>query len=241
MGKIASTTSSSAAALVLSGPTKNCAAGTVRSPLTEVSRAYETAGRLVEITDADLEQLPITSTHRLEVQRVIPAKTITPVEIGRAYYVHAQGSYGADRAYILLRDALNETDRVAIGRISLRGRERRAMLRPAGDILLMNLLYFPDEVRDPSGLAPPQGIAVRPEERHLARTLIESLAADDLGEDESVDHYRQAVERRVEAKLAGHQPETPPPKASAMQDLATALEESVQRARRAHGGNTSPP
>lgn len=113
---------------------KFCEAENREVPLSEIASAYDYAGRLVQLTDTDLDKLPLTSARRLEVRQFVPTKQIDPVAIGRAYYI--QPEQIAERADVLLRDVLAETDRAALGTLALRGRERLALLRAEGGLLV---------------------------------------------------------------------------------------------------------
>ncbi|MGW5645077.1 non-homologous end joining protein Ku [Saccharopolyspora sp. NPDC003752] len=196
-------------------------------PLTEIASAYDYAGHLVPLTDDDFDDLPLTSARRLEVHQFVPIKDIDPVAIGRAYYVRSEQV--AERAYALLRDVLMETERGALGMLALRQRERLGLLRPEGALLVAYLLYWPDEINPASDHVPPAGAAPQPAERQMARTLVEAMSGD-LHPEQWRDRYRDAVEARIEDKLAGRPPEAGAV-AEPMSDLEAALRKSINEAR----------
>src|SRR4051794_15375368 len=113
-------------------------------PYSDIAKGYEVSGGdLVVLTDEDMEKLPLASTKAVEVLQFVPAEQFDPVQTGRSYYLKPDG-HGA-KPYVLLRDALARTDRVAIVKVALRSRESLAALRAYGDVLLMQLMLWPEE------------------------------------------------------------------------------------------------
>jgi DNA end-binding protein Ku len=129
-------------------------------------------GAMVILTDDDLASLPVTSSKNIEVQEFVPLESIDPIYFDRSYYLEPQRD--AVKPYLLLRDALVKYGRVAIGKIALRQREALAVLRVYADVILVNTMLWPDEVREPDfpflREPPPQ---VRPQELALAGSLID--------------------------------------------------------------------
>ncbi len=202
----------------------------------EIGKAYEDAdGAMIPITDEDLSQLPIPTARTIEIVAFVPEDRIDPLQMGSAYYLAASGAPAA-KPYTLLREALKRSNRVAIAKFALRGRERLGMLRVVGDAIAMHGLLWPDEVRAPEGVAPEGGVTVRDQELDLADALMDTLGEIDL--DDLHDEYREAVEEVVAAKAAGERPpesreEAAPGK---VLDLMAALESSVRAARESRGG-----
>ncbi|XKK63082.1 Ku protein [Streptomyces sp. ARC32] len=197
----------------------------------EIGKAYEDAdGSMIPITDEDLSQLPIPTARTIEIVAFVPEDRIDPLQMGSAYYLAASGAPAA-KPYTLLREALKRSNRVAIAKFALRGRERLGMLRVVGDAIAMHGLLWPDEVRAPEGVAPEGGVTVRDQELDLADALMDTLGEIDL--DDLHDEYREAVEEVVAAKASGERPpeareEAAPGK---VLDLMAALESSVRAAR----------
>lgn len=134
----------------------------------EIGKAYEDAdGSMIPITDEDLSQLPIPTARTIEIVAFVPEDRIDPLQMGSAYYLAASGAPAA-KPYTLLREALKRSNRVAIAKFALRGRERLGMLRVVGDAIAMHGLLWPDEVRAPEGVAPEGGVTVRDQELDLA-------------------------------------------------------------------------
>ncbi|MEU4654528.1 Ku protein [Streptomyces sp. NPDC023723] len=201
----------------------------------EIGKGYEDAdGSIVPITDEDLSALPIPTARTIEIVAFVPEDRIDPLQMGSAYYLAASGAPAA-KPYTLLREALKRSNRVAIAKYALRGRERLGMLRVVDDAIAMHGLLWPDEVRAPEGVAPDTDVTVRDQELDLADALMDTLGEIDLTE--LHDEYREAVEEVIAAKSAGEAPpETPRPAASGkVLDLMAALENSVRAARESRG------
>ncbi|MGV9292155.1 non-homologous end joining protein Ku [Streptomyces sp. NPDC003719] len=201
----------------------------------EIGKAYEDAdGSMVPITDDDLSQLPIPTARTIEIVAFVPEERIDPLQMGAAYYLAASGAPAA-KPYTLLREALKRSNRVAIAKYALRGRERLGMLRVVGEAIAMHGLLWPDEVRAPEGVAPDTNVTVRDQELDLADALMDTLGEIDL--DDLHDEYREALEEVIAAKAAGEAPpESPAPARSGkVLDLMAALENSVRAARESRG------
>jgi DNA end-binding protein Ku len=205
----------------------------------QIGRGYELPdGSLVEITDQDLDALPLESVRAIEVAGFLPWATIPLERIGRSYYLQAHGDIAA-KPYTLIRRALQRNDKVAIARYSLRDRERYGLLRVRGDALVLHQLLAADEIRDPAALAPRE-TGVPDDELQGALELTEALTTDDLSNiSDLTDHYTDALEKIITAKLEGKQPppaeeEEQAPRAPVV-DLMAALNASVDKARQARG------
>ncbi|RSN71258.1 Ku protein, partial [Streptomyces sp. WAC 05379] len=158
----------------------------------EIGKGYEDAdGSIIPITDEDLAQLPIPTAKTIEIVAFVPGDRIDPLQMDAAYYLAASGAPAA-KPYTLLREALKRSNKVAIAKFALRGRERLGMLRVVGDAIAMHGLLWPDEVRAPEGVAPDAGVTVRDKELDLADALMDTLGEVDL--DDLHDEYREAVE-----------------------------------------------
>ncbi|PPS89375.1 non-homologous end joining protein Ku [Streptomyces sp. MH60] len=202
----------------------------------EIGKAYEDAdGSMIPITDEDLSQLPIPTARTIEIVAFVPEDRIDPLQMGSAYYLAASGAPAA-KPYTLLREALKRSNRVAIAKFALRGRERLGMLRVVGDAIAMHGLLWPDEVRAPEGVAPEGGVTVREQELDLADALMDTLGEIDL--DDLHDEYQEAVEEVIAAKAAGERPPEAPAEAAPgkVLDLMAALESSVRAARESRDG-----
>ncbi|WP_406487843.1 Ku protein [Streptomyces phaeochromogenes] len=206
----------------------------VSSP--EIGKAYEDAdGSMIPITDEDLASLPIPTARTIEIVAFVPADRIDPLQMDTAYYLAVNGVPAA-KPYTLLREALKRSQKVAIAKFALRGRERLGMLRVVDDVIAMHGLLWPDEIRTPESVAPDSSVTVRDKELDLADALMDTLGEVDLND--LHDDYREAVEELIAAKASG---EKVPVAASAEKgsgkviDLMAALESSVRQAKVARG------
>ncbi|MFF7650553.1 Ku protein [Streptomyces sp. NPDC007983] len=202
----------------------------------EIGKAYEDAdGALIPITDEDLAALPLPTTRALEIEAFVNASDIDPLQMGDAYYLGANGTAAA-KPYALLREALKRSEKVAITKYAHRGRERLGMLRVVGDAIAMHRLLWPDEVREPAGVAPKEKVTVKPAELDLADTLMATLGEVNLSE--LHDEYHEALESLVAAKVSGATPTAEPgerPAGAQVVDLMAALKDSVRSAKEARG------
>lgn len=206
----------------------------------EIGKGYEDAdGTIIPITDEDLSHLPLPTAKTIEIVAFVPADRIDPLQMDAAYYLAAGGAPAA-KPYTLLREALKRSNKVAIAKYALRGRERLGMLRVVDDAIAMHGLLWPDEVRAPEGVAPDTNVNVNDKELDLADALMDTLGEIDL--DELHDEYREALEEVVAAKAAGEAPpESPEPaKGGKVLDLMAALEKSVKAARESRGEEAAP-
>ncbi|WP_037684003.1 non-homologous end joining protein Ku [Streptomyces cellulosae] len=201
----------------------------------EIGKGYEDAdGTIIPITDEDLSHLPLPTAKTIEIVAFVPADRIDPLQMDAAYYLAAGGAPAA-KPYTLLREALKRSQKVAIAKYALRGRERLGMLRVVGDAIALHGLLWPDEVRAPEGLAPDTKVTVNDKELDLADALMDTLGEIDL--DDLHDEYREALEEVVAAKAAGEAPpESPEPaRGGKVLDLMAALEKSVRDAKESRG------
>ncbi|MGP9018564.1 non-homologous end joining protein Ku [Streptomyces sp. BR1] len=208
----------------------------------EIGKAYEDAdGSLIPITDDDLAALPLPTARTIEIVAFVAADSIDPLQMDAAYYLSASGVPAA-KPYTLLREALKRSQKVAIAKFALRGRERLGMLRVVDDVIAMHGLLWPDEIRAPEGVAPETGVKVRDAELDLADALMDTLGEVDV--DALHDDYREAVEALIASKAGGALPpsETPPETGGGkVIDLMAALEKSVRAAKEARGEEAAEP
>lgn len=197
----------------------------------DISRAYEAPdGRVAILSAEDMKHLPLPSKSVIEVLSFTQVDQIDPVMIGRSYLVEADPK-SPGKPYVLLREAMGDSGKAAVVRVALRGREHLALLRPDGEVLVLQLLMWPDEVRDPQAIHVPDD-EVRAQERKMAMSLIDSMSAD-FEPDQYEDHYRQALTELVEAKLEGAPlpAEAPSEPGGQVVDLMDALRASVRKAK----------
>ncbi len=206
-------------------------------PYSEIAKGYESPdGRLVVLTDEDLSELPVSSSREIDVLEFVPESQVDPIMMGKTYYLEPESR--ALKPYVLLRDALESTERMAVVKVALRQRESLAVLRVREGVIVLQSLLWPDEVRAPEFDILNEDVELRPAEQKMAASLVESLAGD-FAPEEFEDAYAKAVSDLVEAKLEGAEPapaaETPESGDAEVVDLLTALQRSVDRARASRG------
>jgi DNA end-binding protein Ku len=208
----------------------------------DIAKGYETSdGQLVILTDEDLDTLPVATGHEIDVVEFVPSEQVDPILFSKSYYLEPDAR--ATKPYALLREALIETDRMAIVKIALRQKETLAVLRVRDKAILLQTMLWPDEVRAADFSSLDEEVELRPQELKMAASLIESMAAD-FEPTEFTDDYQAAVRELIDAKLergesATLETEEKPEagKQGEVIDLLTALQRSVDRAR---GGPAAP-
>ena len=215
-----------------SGSAGSAPSKTSRFPYEDVAKGFELPdGEVVILTEEDMADLPLPTTRSIEVVQFTPAEQLDPILFNRSYYVEPETA-GA-RAYCLLRDALEESGKVAIAQVALRQRESLAILRVREGVLVLETLLWPDEVRAPAFPFLDEDIDVRPQELRMAGSLIESMTVD-FDPDEYHDNYREALQELVNAKVEGRevvQPEVAQESTGDTSSLADALRASLAAAR----------
>lgn len=202
----------------------------------DIAKGYDVGGgEMVILTDEDFSELPLSTSRAIDVLEFVPAEQIDPILFAKAYYLEPEGQ--AAKPYVLLRDALQDADRVAIVKIAIRQREQLATLRVRDDVLVLNTMLWPDEVRTPDFGFLDEDIETRPAELAMASSLIDSMAGSFKAE-EFTDNYRAALQEVIDAKVEGReivQPEEAEEAPAAAVDLMAALKASVERAKKARG------
>lgn len=193
-------------------------------------------GEYVILTDEELESAEPKKSRQIEISDFVDIGDIDPVYFRSSYYLAPEGE-GADKAYALLRRAMEEAGKVAIATLVMRNKEYLVAIRPEGDALAMHTMYFSDEVRTPGRELPslPEDGEVTDRELSMAQLLIESMESD-WDPTRYRDTHREKVEDLVEEKRQGHEiviKEGPEP--AKVVDLMEALNASIKAAARPAG------
>jgi len=168
----------------------------------------------------------------VELVAFVPADQVDPLALARGYYLEPEAA--GRKPYELLRAALERTQRVGLAKIAVRSKESLAVLRPRGNLLALQTMVWPDEVRKAQFGVLDREVAVSDAESRMADTLIEAMSGD-FAPEEYHDGYREALLSVIEAKTTGQvfparaAPEEPAPSV----DLITALQASVEAAKAA--------
>ncbi|UYB45038.1 Ku protein [Streptomyces sp. Je 1-4] len=203
----------------------------------EIGRGYKPGDgdTVVPLSDEDLDALPLPTAKTLTILAFVAGGDIDPLQMGKGYYLGID-SPAAAKPYVLLREAMERHQRVGLGKIALHGRETLAMIRPMEGALVMQVLLWPHQIRPMDGVLPERQAEVAPNEVSAAEALMDSFG--ELSEDDLHDHYREALEEIVAAKLAHREPEFPAGEeqpAGQVMDLMAALQDSVRAAKRSRG------
>ena len=203
-------------------------------PYSDIAKGYETEdGEMVILTDDDLAELPTTSSREIAVEKFVPSEQIDPMLFEKSYYLEPEKT-GA-KPYALLRQALLDADRMAVVTVALRQRTTVAVLRVRDDVIVMQTMMWPDEIRTPDFSV--DAGEVKESEMKMATMLVETLAGD-FDASEFEDDYAGAVEALVRTKIEGGEIQRTPTSTKTsgeVVDLLAALQRSVDAAKQARG------
>jgi DNA end-binding protein Ku len=201
-------------------------------PYSDIAKGFELpSGEVVVLTDEDFADLPLSTSRAIDVLEFVPLEQVDPLYFSKSYYLEPDGA-GA-KPYVLLREALEQSGRVALVKIALRQRESLATLRVREGVFVLEMMLWPDEIREPQFGFLDEDVEVRPQELKMAESLIESLSGDFVPEQYS-DNYRGALQALIEAKVEGRevvQPVEPAMDTGTVVDLMAALRASVEAAK----------
>lgn len=207
-------------------------------PFSDIDRAYDNGEQTVILTKSDLDALPAERSREIEVVEFVPNTQIDPILLDKPYYLEPDSK--SPKAYLLLRETLERSDRTAIVRFTLRQKTRLAALRVRGDVLVLQTLLWADEVREPSFASLTDAEPVSEKELELSAALVETYAAD-FDPAGFTDEYQTQLRTLIDAKLergdAVDTEETFGPRGETggaeVIDLMDALRASVERSRAA--------
>lgn len=206
-------------------------------PYSDIAKGYELAtGEIVVLTDEDFEDLPLSTSRRIDVLQFTPAEEIDPIYFAKSYFLEPDGQ-GA-KPYVLLRNALEASGQVAVVKVALRQRESLATLRVRDGVFVLETMLWPDEIRVPDFAFLEEDIEVRPQELQMAESLIQTMEGE-FDPTEYHDAYRDALQQVIEAKVEGREVIAPPggeEEAGPAVDLMAALRASVEAAKRERSG-----
>lgn len=208
---------------------KVCSACGRRVPAAEIVRGSEVeSGRFVVIDEQDLADLPVPTTHTVDIQGFVELAAVDPLYFEQPYLIGP--AEGGGRPYALLRAVLRRTGRAAVAKVAVRAKESLALLRVVEDCLVLELMRYRDELRDWREVDGLPGELPLPErELEVATVLVERLSGPWEPEAYS-DAYRAALADLLARKVAGGQVSAPPtaaPETARYADLLAALEASV--------------
>ena len=195
-------------------------------PPDEIVRGFEIQkGQYVPIDDEDLDRLDVELTHSIDICDFVDLDEIDPIYFRKAYYVLPQE--GAEKPYRLLVRALDETGKVGIAKVVIRNKQHLAALRSYDGRLVLETMYYADEIRQPEAV---DGSAqVRKPEVEMAKSLVENLSSE-FDPEKYDDTYRKELLDLIKAKAKGRDlPEPKEEDEGEVIDLMAALRESVEQ------------
>jgi DNA end-binding protein Ku len=179
--------------------------------------------------DSDFEKLPLPSKHTVELNAFVKAEEIDPIYYQKTYYLEPDEK--GVKPYSLLMRALKEKDLSGVAKIAIRNKEQLCVLRPMDGTLVLETLFYPDEIREVPSDVPETKVNER--ELDMAYALID-LLHEEFDPEKYHDEYRAALQQLIDAKLEGQEVAAPKAaKPAKVTDLVAALKASVEAAKKA--------
>jgi DNA end-binding protein Ku len=201
-------------------------------PWNEIVKGYEyEKGKYVVLKDEDFERVDLEATQTVDIQDFVDQGDIDPMFFYKPYYLEPQK--GGDKAYVLLRDALKESNKVGIAKVVIKTRQYLAGVKPENSALVLELMHFADELADPEKLHVPKKKEVGKREMNMAKSLIDSMSSK-WNPEKYKDDYREALMEVIEEKVeaGGKEIEEKPkkaPKPTKVIDLVSVLQKSLDQ------------
>lgn len=200
-------------------------------PWDQIVKGYEyEKGKFVVLKDEDFARVDIEATQTVDILNFVELGEVNPLLFHKPYYMEA--GKGGDRAYVLLREALNDTGKIAIAKVVIRTRQHLAAVKPQEHGLMLELMHFPQEILDASEFKSPAEKKPAKAEMTMARQLIASMT-DQWRPEQYTDEYRDALEKLIEDKIE-HGGKTAPAAARRTRptnviDLVSVLQRSIEK------------
>src|SRR6266481_6414633 len=200
-------------------------------PWDQIVKGYEyEKGKYVVLKDEDFERVDLEATQTVDIQDFVNVDEIDPTFFYKPYYLEPQK--GGDKAYALLRDALEDSKKVGIAKVVIKTRQYLAGVKPEDGALVLELMHFADELADPGKLHVPKKTELGNREMNMAKSLIDSMSAK-WNPEKYEDDYREALMEVIEEKVeaGGKEIEEKPkkaPKPTKVIDLVSVLQKSLE-------------
>ena len=198
----------------------------------QIVKGYEyEKGKYVVLKAEDFERVDLEATQTVDIQDFVDQEQIDPMFFYKPYYLEPQK--GGDKAYVLLRDALKESNKVGIAKVVIKTRQYLAGVKPEDGALVLELMHFADELADPGKLHVPKKTDVGKREMNMAKSLIDSMSSK-WNPEKYKDDYREALMEVIEEKVeaGGKEIEEKPkkaPKPTKVIDLVSVLQKSLDQ------------
>jgi len=208
-------------------------------PWDEIVKGYEyEKDKFVVLKDEDFARVDIEATQTVDILNFVELAEVNPMLFHKPYYMESTGK-GGDKAYVLLREALETSGKIAIAKVVIKTRQHLAAVKPQKDGLMLELMHFPDEILDVGEFKTPRAKTAGKQEMAMARQLINSMTVKWKPEKYS-DDYREALEDLIEDKIE-HGGKKPPAKSHSKRpsniiDLVSVLQKSIRET----GGKAKP-
>jgi DNA end-binding protein Ku len=201
-------------------------------PADQIIKGYELeSGEYITITDEELQDASPEKSSSIDIQEFVDEREISTLFFERPYYLEPDKSAG--KPYLLLRDALAKSGKVGIAQFVLRNREHLCALKPQSEVLVLNAMRFPDEIRNPVELKIPSESKATAKEVDLALRLIEDMTGK-FEPEKFKDTFAEDVKKMIDAKAKGETIKAParPETTGKVVDLMAALQESLKKPKR---------
>lgn len=184
-------------------------------------------GKYITFTTEELKKLESNAGHEIDILQFVPISEVDPVYFAGAYLL-GSGS-GSSKAYHLLNAAMTKSQRAALAKFVMRGKEHLALIRPYGDVLMLHTMHYADEIRSAEVIDHGAKTSVGASELKLAQRLIADLSKDKFEAAKFEDTYREKILNVAERKAAGQEvTAAPAPKRGKVIDLMAALKNSLK-------------
>jgi DNA end-binding protein Ku len=200
----------------------------------ELVKGWEfTKNQFVVVEESDLEAVAVQRSQSVDIIRFVPISQVDPIYFDRTYYLAPAGPDAQRRPYVLLLRAMQEADMAAVGKFVLWGKENLCLIRPLGESLVLETLFFAEDIRPRKEIDEAvEETEVKDPELAMARQLVDSLVGDFDPKDYE-NEYRNDLRAMLEAKLEGKEIALPEPvKTAPVVDLMQALKQSVAQAKK---------
>jgi DNA end-binding protein Ku len=200
----------------------------------EVVRGYEhSRDEYVIMSEEDFEKLPLPSKQTVELSAFVKAEDIDPIFYEKSYYLEPDAK--GVKPFALLMQALKKKQLTGIAKIAVRNKEQLCALRPMDGTLILETLFYPDEIRAEKTEMP--DVKISEKELDMAFTLIDLLTEDEFDPEKYKDEYREALMKVIDAKLEGEEmPEVAAARPAKVTDIMSALRASVEAAKKRKKG-----
>jgi DNA end-binding protein Ku len=203
-------------------------------PWDQIVKGYEyEKGKYIVLKDEDFQRVDLEATQTVDIQDFVDQEEIDPMFFYKPYYLEPQK--GGDKAYVLLRETLKKTEKVGIAKVVIKTRQYLAGVKAEGDVLVLELMHFAEELADSDKLNVPKKLEPGKREVDMATALVSSMSSKwdpKKYRDDYRDALMEVIEEKVEAggKEIDEKPKKKGPTPTKVIDLVAVLQESLNKA-----------